>query len=333
MDGRSALVAVVALAVACGGGDDDSGPAEPAPLPACDATSAAGLAGCASRERWAIDLATLAVPRPPGSAGWQAAQDLCADRFASAGFTVERQSYGTGVNVIGTRVGAAATPRVILSAHYDSVENCAGADDNASGVAGLLEAARVLGPASFGGTLVVACWDEEESGMIGSAAYAATASGPIDVAFVFEMIGYRSFVPGSQSLPTGFDVLFPQQTTALAQRGDPGDFIATIADPSAQASAAAYAASAPALSLPVMTLEVPESLLDSPLVADLRRSDHASFWSVGAPAIMVTDTAEFRNPHYHCTSGPDAPADLDSDFAARVVGATVSAAASRLGMP
>jgi len=99
-----------------------------------DAGPAAALGAQVSSDNIAADLAVIAVARPPGSSDWQAVQDLCAARFAAFGYTVERQEYGTGVNVIGTKKGGGgADGSVIVSAHYDSIENCAGADDNASG--------------------------------------------------------------------------------------------------------------------------------------------------------------------------------------------------------
>ena len=100
--------------------------------------------------------------------------------FASLGYTVEREAYGTGVNVIGVLDGTSApAEQVVISAHYDSVANCPGADDNGSGVAGVLEAARVLSTSQHKRTLVVACWDEEEKGLIGSSAFVARAAAAV----------------------------------------------------------------------------------------------------------------------------------------------------------
>src|SRR5690606_20146741 len=134
------------------------------------------LSQCVEAARYQADLEAIAMPREPESAHWQAVQDLCAERLEGLGFTVERHAYATGVNVIGVREGTSEPQRrVLVGAHYDHIAGCAGADDNASGVAGALEAARVLAMASFPRTLVVACWDEEERGLIGSRAYAERA--------------------------------------------------------------------------------------------------------------------------------------------------------------
>src|SRR5205823_1076260 len=100
--------------------------------------------------RYVKDLEFVAKERTPGSPHWKEVQDLCATRFKDLGFMVELEEYATGVNVIGTRVGA-DTPIDIVSigAHYDHIPGCPGADDNATGVAGLLEVARVLSQGSF----------------------------------------------------------------------------------------------------------------------------------------------------------------------------------------
>jgi hypothetical protein len=281
----------------------------------------------------ALDLASVAQPRPPGSAHWQAVQDLCATRLAQLGYAVEKQAYGTGVNVIGVKPGA-SPQEVLVSAHYDSVAACAGADDNATGVAATLEAARVLASGSFQKTLVVACWDEEEDGLVGSEAYAKRAKErgeEIAVAFVFEMVGFTDDAEGSQQVPTGFDLLFPDQTAWLAGHGNRGDFLASIPDDLAHGPATALAAHADAAGLPIVTLELSSDLKNSPLLHDLQRSDHAAFWAQGFPAMMLTDTSNFRNPHYHCGLGEDSVDTIDQDFMTRVVRATVGAAAETLG--
>jgi len=282
------------------------------------------------QSRYEADLAFIAAPRAPGSDHWQAVQDLCAERFAANGYTVERHAYGSGVNVVGTLTGTSAPAElVILSAHYDHITGCAGADDNGSGVAGLLEAARVLATTPHPRTLVVACWDEEERGLVGSGAYAARAVADgqnVALMYDFEMIGFRATAPNTQTLPTGFELLFPDAAAAVAANDRRGDFIAVIGDASAASAAAMTALSAAAdeISLPVVGLQLPEGLETSPAVADLRRSDHAEFWDRGIPALMITDTSEFRYSGYHCHDGPDTPDRLDPAFATQVVTATVS---------
>lgn len=302
----------------------------------CGAGSSAALMACVREADLVADLARVASPRPPGSDHHDAVRDLCAERLTSLGFTVERHDYGTGVNVVGVRPGTdPAAPRVIVSAHYDHIAGCAGADDNGSGVVGALEVARVLSQARFTRTLVVACWDEEERGLIGSRAYAqrAMAAGEsIAAAFVFEMIGYRSTEPDSQRLPAGLNLVFPRQAAQVRENNNRGDFIALIADETARDHTTAMERAAMAVSLPTITLSLTRAQTGSPLYGDLQRSDHASFWAAGYPAIQITDTAEFRNARYHCRGGADTPDTLDGDFMGRVVQVTVGAAADALGL-
>lgn len=302
----------------------------------CGASSPASLMACVRSADLAADLATVATPRPPGSVHHDEVRDLCATRLAALGYTVERFDYGTGVDVLGVRPGLdAAAGRVIVSSHYDHIDGCPGADDNASGVAGVLEAARVLATARYDRTLVVACWDEEERGLVGSAAYvqrAQAAGEVITAAYVFEMIGFRATAENSQQLPTGLSLVYPRQAAQIRDNGNRGDFIAFIADEGARAPAATLASSAALASLPSVTLSLTAGQTRSPLYGDLQRSDHASFWAAGYPAIQITDTAEFRNPHYHCRDGQDTVDTIDPAFMTAVVKATVGSVAETLGL-
>jgi len=285
------------------------------------------------RAAYEADLSAIVGPRSPGTPHWQVVQDLCADRFAALGFEVERHAYGTGTNVIGVRAGTTRPDeRVVVSAHYDSVPECAGADDNGTGVAATLEAARVLSLQPHARTLVVACWDEEERGLTGSSAYAVRAKAAGDdivLALVFEMIGYRSTEPNSQQSDAAIETVFPDAAEQIRANDYRGDFLLVINDETATAAVADLQATAERVGLPVVNISLLQPLTQS--IAQLRRSDHASFWDVGYPAVMVTDTADFRNPHYHCPQNTsDALADLDLDFAVQNVKAVVGAAAAAL---
>jgi hypothetical protein len=306
-------------------GDDDP----------CD-DSPQALADCADAAGFASDLRFVAELRVPGSPHWQAVQDLCADRLAEYGYEVALQDYGSGVNVVGRRLGAALPDeQVLVAAHYDHIDGCAGADDNATGVAATLEIARLLARAEFDRTVLIACWDEEELGLVGSEAYVAAAGadvGDIVVNFNFDMIGFTSAAPDSQSVPAGFELAFPDAHAQLVEQGFRGDFIAIVADAAAHDHALAFAAAAERLALPRALLELPPGGENSPVFDDLRRSDHASFWAAGVPALFLTDTGEFRNDHYHCMAGPDEVEDLDLGFALAVARATVEASAVALGL-
>ena len=138
----------------------------------CEATDIAGLQACIDKERYIEDLETVAIIRNPGSDGWKVVQELLAARLERLGYELEKWDYGSGVNVIGRLPGVTEPDtEVIISAHYDHIPGCPGADDNASAVSGALEIARVLSGREFNRTLVVAFWDEEELGLIGSRHY------------------------------------------------------------------------------------------------------------------------------------------------------------------
>lgn len=287
------------------------------------------------------------APRAAGSEHLEASRTYCAQQLDELGYQVQTENLnrGAGRNTYGVKLGRRrATEQVLVSAHIDSVADCNGADDNASGVAGTLEIARVLAETAHERTLVVACWDLEEEGLVGSLSHAATAGfllADIRVSFVLEMIGYRVSEPNSQRLPVSaelepeFAAQFPEQYAQFVDNERRGDFVALIADApfavnlsGAGRHVEAFTAAAAALELPSLALEV--SALQILTLPDLSRSDHAAFWSSGYSAIMITDTANLRNPNYHCANGADDLASVDVEFAALIAQATASAVASAL---
>jgi len=294
------------------------------------------LADCVELPRWQADLQFIADIRTPGSPHWQAVQDLCADRLTEYGYEVQLFDYGTGINVLGRRLGSAQPEQqVVIAAHYDHIPDCLGADDNASGVAALLEVARVLALAEFDRTVLVACWDEEEDGLIGSEAHvaAATAAGDqILVNFNYDMIGYFDDAPNSQTVPPGFELAFPDAYAELTTNEFRGDFIALISDAESHDHSLALGAAADRIGLRKALLELPAGTESTEVFGDLRRSDHASFWDGGYPAIFLSDSGEFRNPNYHCFGGPDQVSDLNAQFATDVARITVEASAVALGL-
>jgi Zn-dependent M28 family amino/carboxypeptidase len=292
--------------------------------------------GCVDEAHLKGDVTFIAAPRLPKSPHWQEVQDLCAERFAQYGFEVELHNYATGVNVIGKRIGATQPDeQVIVSAHYDHIANCSGADDNATGVAAVLETARVLEGATLSRTLILACWDEEEAGLLGSLAYAARAKANGDkiVAIsAFDMIGFKNDAPNSQKIPSGFDVLFPQQYAAVAANDFRADFVSLVALDSAAPLADAFVARTkqvgPASSLITLTPD----MAGSPQLSDLSRSDHAAFWLNGFPALLVTDSSNFRYPQYHCRNGDDVPSLLNFGFLTGITRASVGAHLDIIGL-
>ncbi len=311
------------------GADSSSG----GPVACTDSPDA--MADCVEQGSYVETLEFVAQTRSPSEPHWQVVQDHLAEQLADFGYEVELEMYETGINVVGRLPGTLGTGDVVLSAHYDSVSDCAGADDNASGVAGIVEAARVLAMGSYEQNLVVAFWDQEEIGLLGSRAYvtrAVDAGDTVIANYNFEMIGYTDDTPGSQSIPAGFDVVFPEGSAQVAENEYRGDFITLVADDLIAEAASNMKTQAARFELPVVHLELTEELKTSPLLSDLRRSDHAPFWDANLPAMMITDTSEFRYPNYHCNPEPDVVGDLDHAFSYKVIATTVGAAATSLGL-
>lgn len=302
--------------------------------PACVADSPEARMGCVDVGRYVADLEFIAAARPPGSPHWLAVQERCAEALEEAGLEVTLQAYETGVNVVGTRAGEgpASEEVVLLSAHYDHVPGCPGADDNASGVAGALEIARALAGARLQRTLVVACWDEEEVGLFGSKAYVASIDpASIALAVNFDMIGYASDAPGSQFFPGPLADRFPALAAELEVHEHRGDFLAVVSDDRAEPFALELEARAESIGrlTGVLALGAAEKL--DPAYELLALSDHRSFWERDVPALLVFDTGVFRNRAYHCEAGLDTVDRLDPKFAGDVLAATTALLAAAAG--
>lgn len=229
----------------------------------------------------------------------------------SLGLSVESDPftyYGKDYRNLIARLGPPSdAPLIILGAHYDSVEGTPGADDNASGVAVLLEAARVLSRLRLNSPTLFCAFNLEEFNMIGSGHFAKrlkARGAKVKAMISLEMVGYADRRPGSQQYPIGLRWFYP----------DRGDFIGVIGNLRSVSLLRQFARSMREVKgLPVETLTV---LGNGFLLPQVRLSDHSSFWDVGYPALLLTDTSFFRNPHYH---GPtDSLETLDLDFMAKV---------------
>jgi aminopeptidase YwaD len=182
---------------------------------------------------------------------------------------------------------------LILACHFDAAPNAPGADDNGTGVAALLEIARVLKDRPMRRTVRLIFFNLEEIGLKGSIDYVRAGGLPTDEKVIgmvsLEMLGYFSDNPGSQKSPIGkIEGVFDPPTV--------GDFIgiATIKSYSefSRRLDKEMRAAAPGLKTVVadfMPIAPP----------DFMRSDHAPFMLAGMPGVMLTDTSNFRNPHYH----------------------------------
>lgn len=216
----------------------------------------------------------------------------------------------------------------IVDAHFDGVATTPGADDNASGVAGMLEIARILSQYEFEESLHYIGFDVEELGLVGSNRYVFTAIDPGDSirgVFNFEMIGFFNPAPNTQQLPAGFNQLFPALYATIQADSFRGNFLASVGNTNSLPLTAILdsAAARYVPSLKVYSLNLPGNGTIAP---DFRRSDHAMFWDRGYQALMLTDGADFRNNRYHTPA--DSAATLNYTFMADVVKATLAAAAT-----
>jgi Zn-dependent M28 family amino/carboxypeptidase len=233
-----------------------------------------------------------------------------ADQLRATGLDVRFDNVklgGDGLtlpNVVADLPGTGCSNRIfVIGAHYDSVPGTPGADDNASGVAGMLEIARVLRARPLPMTVRFIGFPFEEIGLVGSqkAAQDLAAAGA-DVAGMvsLEMIGFTA---------SGDDSFL----------GVPNDYLATVADPRSEYLARVFGAAHYEY---VPDRFAPAAVIDPSSLGDILRSDHASFWRAGFRALLVTDTANFRNPNYHQPS--DTLATLDLGFLTDATKATAA---------
>lgn len=280
-------------------------------LPACTAAPRQGAMSESSRtteQRLADDVRVLSedyANRNSSDRGvLNDAGVWVGQRLGSMGYAVDLPLVdgdrpGRGFNVVAELTGTMRPDEIIvIGAHYDAELDTPGADDNASGVAAVLELARRMTGEPLDRTVRWVGFTNEESsnsagGVMGSFAYArdCKARGESIVAMMsLEMLGYYDDTPGSQTYP--FD-------RSLAARlgmdlPDTGDYIGVVGRLEDRDLVERIGAA--------MISSGRASVVQAPLPAMVRaiwRSDHGNFWLAGYNAVMITDTSEFRTPHYH----------------------------------
>lgn len=233
-------------------------------------------------------------------------RDWIADEFRNLG--LEARVMGETENVVAWYPGSDPAFKILIGAHFDSVPSSPGADDNASAVAGMIAAAKALKSRTDASMLFVA-FNREEDGLLGSCEFAQSLApqqiAAIECVHILEMIGFADDRPGTQAMPQGLPI----------KLDDTGDFLGVIANRHSNRHIATISAAAKERTpgLPVKALKV--FLGAEKLFPHLLRSDHSPFWALNVPALMWTDTSEFRNPHYHRHS--DVPETLDYAFMAQ----------------
>lgn len=227
----------------------------------------------------------------------QRAADYIAAEFETSGYTPQRQTYEVSrVPVSNIEARLTGTTKVqeivVIGAHYDTITDCAGANDNGSGVAAVLELARRFAAKPQDRTIHFVAFVNEEppffqTSQMGSVVYATAAKtrGDRIVGMLsLETMGYFSDEKGSQQYPAPVAGLFP----------DVGNYIGFVSNvSSARLLMRARRAFKKRTSLPVHGAAIPEA------ITGVGWSDHWAFWQSGYSAMMVTDTAPFRYPWYH----------------------------------
>ena len=263
-------------------------------------------------ERLAGEIGERHVLHP---AALHAAERYVGESLRALGYEVTRQNYeAQGVDSANLEVvvpgGDRATEIVLAGAHYDTVPGSPGADDNASGVAAIVELARLLRDARPARTIRLVAFVNEEPpfffwGEMGSKVYARAARArgdDIRVMLSLEMLGCYSDEKGSQGYPPLLGHFYPAR----------GNYIAFVSNlRSRRALRNVFAAFRDASDFPAEKLAAPA------LVPGIAWSDQLSFWREGYPAAMVTDTAFHRYRHYHQPT--DTPEKLDYARMAQVV--------------
>jgi Zn-dependent M28 family amino/carboxypeptidase len=261
--------------------------------------------------------------------GLARAADYLECELAAAGCSVRPHAFTSRNvrvrNVEAVYPGPPESPSLVVGAHYDTVWGCPGANDNASGCAALLEIARAMnGRRPTEAELRLVGFVNEEppffqTGDMGSLRYAresraarATIAGMISL----ETIGYFADGAGSQRYPLPLHRWYPAT----------GDFIAFVSNlRSASFLRRAVAGYRQHAVVPAESAALPA------IVPGVGWSDQWSFWQCGYPAIMITDTAPFRYPHYH--TADDTPDQLDLDRFTLVVDALSKMVAALVGAP
>lgn len=231
----------------------------------------------------------------------------CADTVALQAFTVARE--GEYVNVL-AEYGPDTEEILVVGAHYDAFSVFPGADDNASGVAGLIELGRLLTQLDLRCRVELVAYALEEPPFfatqdMGSAVHARNLKArgkTVSLAIVLEMIGFFSDEKGSQSYPSQLLQLYYP---------DRGDFIAVVDQIFSTKAQDVKSVINLCTDLPTYSINAPAA------VPGIDFSDHRNYWAEGFPAVMVTDTAFYRNPAYH--SAHDTYETLNYEKMAQVI--------------
>ncbi|MBV9079752.1 MAG: M28 family peptidase [Elusimicrobia bacterium] len=276
-------------------------------------------------ERLKRDVETLSRDIGARDRGHRAGLERAADHvrrsLAASGGRIERQMFTVDdvayENVLAS-FGPAEGDALVIGAHYDAVPGSPGADDNASGVAVLLEIARRLNALSLSRPVILAGYSLEESafstGDMGSIRHAQKLHSDragARLMISLEMLGFFTDRPASQGAP---------DPRVAARYPNAGNFLMIVGRPEdAEWTRLLEERLRQASTLPFFSINAPRE------VPGIDLSDHRNFWDAGFPAVMITDTAFYRNPHYHMPTDTADTLDYDRmSLAAAALAAVVN---------
>jgi Zn-dependent M28 family amino/carboxypeptidase len=254
----------------------------------------------------------LAVPRHrwANRAANARCRDVLAESLTRLGWEVRLQGPHRNVVAIPRR---GRGPLRVVGAHYDTVPESPGADDNASGLAVMLEAARALAQDEACERVAFVAFNAEEDGLLGSRDLVANGLSiferRLEVVHVLEMLGFR---------PRGEAQSLPLPWVPASLRSP--DFLGLLSRHAANAALDRIVRSEASPDVRLLGAKTWGPL--ERLLPDLARSDHFPFWDAGLPAVLWTDTGNFRNPHYHQRT--DTAETLDYDFMRACTGLLVA---------
>jgi hypothetical protein len=218
----------------------------------------------------------------------------------------------------------------VVGAHWDAVKDSPGSDDNASGVAGMLEVMRVLSKYQFNNSVYFVGFDMEEQGLLGSKEFVSRLRhhtvDQAELTINLDMIGYHSKEPKSQVFPGALKDIFPDAYKTVSGDEFRGDFILNLMNEATHTTGRRFDSIA-AIYVPdleIVSLTVPDNGKFAPDA--FRSSDHASFWDANMKAISLGDTGDMRNFNYH--SSGDVIESIDFNFIRQVVKATAATIAA-----